>query len=116
MKSKIRHDIVNVGVRKFAIAWIYHPETPDVWYLRNGDPGYPGEAEDADVLLMVDLHTLIPEELENYSEGQYDQVLQRLFAFVNEERIKYENEMIKKAKILRKQGKIREAELILDSF
>jgi len=23
----------------------YSPSTPDVWYLRNGDPGYPGESE-----------------------------------------------------------------------
>lgn len=25
---------------------MYHPATPDVWYLSNGDPGYPGDPEE----------------------------------------------------------------------
>jgi len=27
----------------------YTPETPDVWYLPNGDPGYPGTDAEVDV-------------------------------------------------------------------
>lgn len=27
----------------------YSPGTPDVWYLLNGDPGYPGESEEFEI-------------------------------------------------------------------
>ena len=26
----------------------YQPATPDVWYLSNGDPGYPGDPAEVD--------------------------------------------------------------------
>lgn len=32
----------------FYVDYSYYPATPDVWYLRNGDPGYPGEPADVD--------------------------------------------------------------------
>lgn len=36
----------------------YSPGTPDVWYLRNGDPGYPGDPPE------IDIHTLIMDDKE----------------------------------------------------
>lgn len=60
----------------------YSPETPDVWYLSNGDPGYPGEPEyfeinkifynDVDITDIVEamnmlfLSTLRVNHIENY--------------------------------------------------
>lgn len=32
------------------VEYSYSPATPDVWYLPNGDPGYPGDPEEAEVL------------------------------------------------------------------
>lgn len=31
---------------EFEIEFDYRPATPDVWYLPNGDPGYPGDPEE----------------------------------------------------------------------
>jgi hypothetical protein len=33
----------------FSFEWDYSPSTPDVWYLRNGDPGYPGDPEEMEI-------------------------------------------------------------------
>lgn len=27
----------------------FHPGTPDVWYLKNGDPGHPGDPAEVDI-------------------------------------------------------------------
>jgi hypothetical protein len=32
------------------VAYSYSPGTPDVMYLSNGDPGYPGDGAEAEVL------------------------------------------------------------------
>jgi len=34
---------------EFEIEFDYQAGTPDVWYLPNGDPGYPGDPEELDV-------------------------------------------------------------------
>ena len=34
---------------EFEIEFDYRPATPDVWYLRNGDPGYPGDPEEIEM-------------------------------------------------------------------
>lgn len=31
------------------IRYSYSPGTPDVWYLPNGDPGYPGDPEEISI-------------------------------------------------------------------
>jgi len=33
----------------FSFRWDYSPSTPDVMYLRNGDPGYPGDPEEMEI-------------------------------------------------------------------
>lgn len=33
---------------EFEIEFDYRAPTPDVWYLFNGDPGYPGDPEEID--------------------------------------------------------------------
>ena len=47
---------------KIGVTYDYYPASPDVWYLSNGDPGYPGspaevEIESIDVIegKLVDL-------------------------------------------------------------
>ena len=32
------------------VEYNYSPSTPDVFYLSNGDPGYPGDPEEAEIL------------------------------------------------------------------
>ena len=44
----------------------YTPETPDVMYLPNGDPGYPGEAAELEVThaymrIGEAMHDLVPD-------------------------------------------------------
>ncbi len=33
----------------FSFDWSYSPATPDVWYLSNGDPGYPGDPAECEI-------------------------------------------------------------------
>ena len=35
---------------EFNIEFSYSPGTPDVWYLPNGDPGYPGDPAEIDII------------------------------------------------------------------
>lgn len=37
---------INYNGVNLEITGEYSPGTPDVWYLRNGDPGYPGDPEE----------------------------------------------------------------------
>lgn len=37
---------INVGQAELEVTGKYYPGTPDVWYLPNGDPGYPGDPEE----------------------------------------------------------------------
>lgn len=52
----------------------YTKGTPDVYYLRNGDPGYPGDPDEFEVLRVVDAAG------NEYSltEQEEDQVYQQL--------------------------------------
>lgn len=54
------------------IDYHYYPATPDVMYMSNGDPGYPGDPEEVNVInvsydgkLSDDLKQQIVEYLEN---------------------------------------------------
>lgn len=40
---------INVGQVELEVTGKYYPGTPDVWYLPNGDPGYPGDSESFDI-------------------------------------------------------------------
>ena len=37
---------IDFGGQRLRVEYDYSPATPDVMYLRNGDPGYPGEPEE----------------------------------------------------------------------
>lgn len=39
-------DLGDFGEVEAEIEYDYTPSTPDVWYMRNGDPGYPGDPEE----------------------------------------------------------------------
>lgn len=41
-------DIVYRGL-PLSVEGTYTKETPDVWYLRNGDPGYPGDSAEFEI-------------------------------------------------------------------
>jgi hypothetical protein len=37
---------LNFGGQRLLVEYDYTPGTPDVYYLSNGDPGYPGDPEE----------------------------------------------------------------------
>jgi hypothetical protein len=39
------------------VSGMYSPATPDVHYLRNGDPGHPGDPEEVDDIKAMDAAT-----------------------------------------------------------
>lgn len=43
---------------KLEVSFDYSPSTPDVFYLPNGDPGYPGEPESIDLCEVFLLHEI----------------------------------------------------------
>lgn len=40
---------ITLGDNTLSVDCHYTPGTPDVWYLRNGDPGYPGDPEEIEI-------------------------------------------------------------------
>ena len=55
----------------YMITGMYYPATPDVHYMRNGDPGYPGEDSDFNVTSItregvdIPLEVFFPDPEEN---------------------------------------------------
>jgi len=62
---------------EFEVVAHYSPGTPDVFYLPNGDPGYPGDPAELDItrisLWGVDVTRSIPDEV---YELIYDKALE----------------------------------------
>lgn len=52
------------------------PSTPDVWYLRNGDPGYPGTDAEMDAIEAHDSKGEIVELTEAETEKAQDALFQ----------------------------------------
>ena len=40
---------IMIGEQDFEVEFYYTPGTPDVMYLPNGDPGYPGDPEELEL-------------------------------------------------------------------
>lgn len=55
-KVTLSHTILTEGPdgvemeTEYEITVSYSPSTPDVWYMANGDPGYPGDPEECEIL------------------------------------------------------------------
>lgn len=78
------------------VEYSYSPSTPDVMYLSNGDPGYPGDPEECEILSVkldekngrvlgedeIDEKTYerlteqISEEARNEAEGRYEDAME----------------------------------------
>lgn len=80
-------DLGALGEKEIEFHGYYHPATPDVMYLPNGDPGYPGDpAEfnmDAIYLLLgpdkKPCIELFPEDfLEDHFEALIEKCLEKL--------------------------------------
>ena len=58
------------------VTFKYTPETPDVPYLRNGDPGYPGSGPEWDIISVTDEtgRLLSDDEIDMYSD-QIDRII-----------------------------------------
>jgi len=63
-------DLGALGEQDVTFAVIYSPATPDVRYLSNGDPGYPGDPAELEVISAkvgdVDIASLLPEDDDLY--------------------------------------------------
>lgn len=64
-------DLGVLGERDVDFAVRYAPATRDVMYLPNGDPGYPGDPAELDILSAkvggVDITALVPENDDLYN-------------------------------------------------
>ena len=73
---------------EFEVSYTYTPATPDVWYLPNGDPGYPGDPAEADIqsikLWGVDMLEAMPEKI---FQQIYDRVLEEAAEYEPDEGI-----------------------------
>lgn len=63
MKQKIKFQYLGI---QFSACVNYTPATPDVMYMKNGDPGYPGDPEELEIdklyISGVDVTALYDEE------------------------------------------------------
>jgi len=77
-------DLGALGEQDVTFAVIYSPATPAVRYLSNGDPGYPGDPAELEVISAkvgdVDITTLL---LEN--DDLYDRLLTEVDEWMREE-------------------------------
>lgn len=46
-------DLGILGEIEVEVTCAYSPGTPDVWYLPNGDPGYPGDPAECEILSVT---------------------------------------------------------------
>ena len=85
MSRKMSCDVVltlNLGVlgeeRDVDFNVNYTPGTPDVYYLRNGDPGYPGDPPELEILSArvgnIEIVSLLLDN-EKVFEGLFEQLL-----------------------------------------
>ena len=75
-----RHDRVVLDKQSIIVSWKFYPGTPDVWYLSNGDPGYPGDPAEAEIKSVINLKTLIPENWEDWDDDKMIRLENVLFA------------------------------------
>ena len=84
MKIEQTLDLGVLGEQTFVLDCHYSPATQDVMYLPNGDPGYPGEPEEMDILTIRDetgkeITGWICEQLAEYFfDAGYDSLLEEL--------------------------------------
>lgn len=60
------------------IDYDYSPATPDVWYMSNGDPGYPGDPEEI-IINTIHCHMLncdLP--IARISDPEYDKLCAKI--------------------------------------
>lgn len=46
-------DLGILGEIEVEVTCAYSPGTPDVWYMPNGDPGYPGDPAECEILKVI---------------------------------------------------------------
>lgn len=57
--QRFTDESVVVGEREYKVTFDYWPATPDVMYLPNGDPGYPGDPAEVDIREIRDAAGLV---------------------------------------------------------
>ena len=65
------------------VEYDYTPGSPDVMYLPNGDPGYPGDEEEAEITAVTTWRG--KEVLELLSDGQVQDLEEMAIEFAREE-------------------------------
>ena len=94
MKGNLTADIdietiiaeVYSGLKVYSIEYSYTPGTPDVPYLRNGDPGYPGDPDEIDIIKVFymekELTTEEQQEILDTEKGKVS-IIDALYEYVN---------------------------------
>lgn len=85
MKIITRIDTISWNDKDYKVTWIYTPSTPDVWYLSNGDPGYPGSPEEAEIQEMLDVNTNKCLDLDKLTDEQFEEIDKILFEIIDKE-------------------------------
>lgn len=78
MKIYQRKDEISWNDQDYKVSWTFTSSTPDVWNLPNGDPGYPGSPEEAEIAEMIDDKNNVL-DLNKLTEQQSEEIEKLLF-------------------------------------
>jgi hypothetical protein len=81
MKKYQRIDTISWNDKNYKVSWTFYPSTPDVWHLPNGDPGYPGSPEEADIESMIDDNNKTL-DINKLSDTEMDEIQKLLFNII----------------------------------
>jgi len=92
----LREVTIHLGDIILDVTGDYSPATPDVWYLPNGDPGYPGESEEFEISSVAYMGTDITSVIEAMNGILCSTVRSQFNTYPNEDVwIRIENECLK---------------------
>ena len=87
-KAQFSHTVLHATVTRYdeatdtdlevEVEFDYFPGTPDVMYMRNGDPGYPGDPEEVSVIEAKLPDGTLTELTEDEEQGLYETALELL--------------------------------------
>ena len=76
----MKPEVLTFDFKGYRVTGDYFPSTPDVFYMSNGDPGYPGEPEEFEVTKVekdgvnIPLEVFFPQD-EDESEKLYFEIM-----------------------------------------
>ena len=68
-------DLGDMGEWEYNVYYDYTPSTPDVYYMPNGDPGYPGDPEEIDITRIEQITAYSPYiSVNQLTEAAYERI------------------------------------------